>query len=348
MITCFIPTRSDERRRVTSILAAMLCVITSTGCKHTLAHPPTFADFHRVGPGVLEDEKKINAQIAVFEAALFLPRDIEPILAKGAAREIIGAALQAQVTKTSIPFLIREAFQGGSNDPVVLTGIANCLVQAIVNRSYGPKDNLDLHQVLKVLERIEPDNGLPQCVRAYLQLQQGDTHGARISVKAAVQKPALRLYDAELRHGVLEAALTAKYSDYTASMLALGTLGTSTQIGIVGKGLLADPRLESATAEACLELGRRHEAQAKLFIDQLIAFSLQQRALEFLKPSGFEQELERMKQAKEKIIQAITFLDSVKAHAASERQWLTYFETLFEKSEAEATDQLAQMLNYKL
>src|SRR5262249_20472341 len=319
----------------------------SFGCKHTHApaHPPTFADFHRVGPGMLKDEKKINAAIATFEAAMFLPQDIEAIRAKGSAREIVGAALQASVTDPSIPLLIREALQRGSNDPVVLTGIAYNLVRAIANERQGPHDTPDLHQVLTALGQLEPDNGLPQCLRAYLQLKQGGTHAARNSLKAAMQKPAFRLYGVELRRGVLEAALTAKYSRYTASMLALGTLGTSMEIGVMGKQLLTDPHLDTATVEACLELGRRHEAQAKLFIDQLIAFRLQTQALELLKPPDFEQELGRIQQAKEKIKQATAFLDSAKAHAASERQWLVYFDTLFEKSESEATDQLAQMLN---
>jgi hypothetical protein len=343
-----IPTVAVKKRLVPFVLTALGFAMTASGCKHSLPHPPTFADFHRVGPGMLEDEKKINAQIVLFEAAFFSPQDIQTIRAKGTAREIIGAALQAKLGDPSVSLLIREALAQGSNDAVVVTGIANSLVRTIVNERQGPHDTPDLHQVLTALERLEPDNGFPQCLRAYLQLKQGDTYGARISVKAAAQKPALRLYGPELRQGVLQAALTANYPRYTASMLALGTLGGSAEIGNMGKRLLTDSRLDRATAEACLELGRRHEAQAKLFIDQLIAYSLQQQALEFLKPAGFEPEWERMQQAKEKIKRATAFLDSAKAHAASERHWLAYFDTLFEKSESEATEQFAQTLNYKL
>jgi len=167
-------------------------------------------------------------------------------------------------------------------------------------------------------------------------------------LKAATQKPALRLHGDELRRCVLQAAITVKYPRFTASMLAIGTLGTSAEVSVVGRRLLNNPQLDPATAEACLELGRRHEAQAKLFIDQLIAFSLQKRALELLKPPGFEQELKRMQDAREQIKKATAFLDSAKAHTASERQWLAYFETLFEQSEFEAVKHLAAMLNHKL
>ncbi len=297
---------------------------------------------------MLEDEKKLNAQVAVFEAAMFLPRDIAVIRAKGNAHELVGAALQSRVGDESIPALIREALLRGSNDPVVLTGVANHLVREIANPVKGANGVPDLVQVLATLERLEPENGLPLCLRAYVQLKQGDTNAAQLSVKAAMQKPALRLHGSELRRCVTQAALTTKYPRYTASMLAIGTLGLSTEISIVGRQLLNDPTLDRATAEACLELGRQHEAQATLFIDQLIAFSIQKRALEFLKPPGFEAELQRMKEAKDKITKAVTFLDSAKAHASSEREWLAYFDTVFKKSESEAVNGLAAKLNHKL
>jgi hypothetical protein len=295
---------------------------------------------------MLEDEKKLTAQFALFEEAMFLPQDIAVIRAKGSAHELVGAALQARVGDASIAVLIREALSRGSNDPVVLTGVAKHLVAEAIN----PVANgvPELLQVMDALERLEPENGLPLCLRAYVQLKQGDTNAARRSVKAAIQKPALRLHGSELRGCVTQAALTVKYPRYTASMLAIGTLGLSTEIAIVGRQLLNDPRLDHATAEACLELGRRHEAQATLFIDQLIAFSIQKQALEFLKPRGFEEEMQRMKDAKDKITKAMNFLDSPEAHAASELQWLAYFDTLFAKSEIEAVNALAVTLDYKL
>jgi hypothetical protein len=296
---------------------------------------------------MLEDEKKLNAQVAVFEAAMFSPQDIEVIRAKGDAHELLGAALQARVGDESIPALIREALLRGSSDPVVLTGVAH-LVREASNPVKGANGVPDLVQVMAALERLEPENGLPLCLHAYVQLKQGDTNAARLSVKAAIQKPALRLHGSELRRCVTQAALTVKYPRYTASMLAIGTLGLSMEISIVCKQLLINPQLDRATAEACLELGRRHEAQATLFIDQLIAFSIQKRALEFLTAPGLRAELQRMTDAKDKITKAITFLDSAKAHAASEREWLAYFDMLFEKSEFEAVNEFAAKLNYKL
>jgi hypothetical protein len=44
----------------------------------------------------------------------------------------------------------------------------------------------------------------------------------------------------------------------------------------------------------------------------------------------------------------MNFLDSPEAHAASELQWLAYFDTLFAKSEIEAVNALAVTLDYKL
>ena len=297
---------------------------------------------------MLEDEKKLNAQVEVFEEAKFLPQEIEHIRAKGDARELVGAALHADVGNQSIPGLLRDAWLRGSNDVVVFAGIAESLVRDVGNQVKVADVAPELPQVLAELERLEPDNGLPLCLRAYVQLKQGDTNAAGRSVKAAMQKTALNLHGSELRHCVLQTALALKYPRYTASMLAVGTLSLSTQIAIVGRGLLTNPELDRTTAEACLELGRRHEASAKLFIDQLIAFSLEKRALEFLKPPDLEQQLLRMKEAREKIKQAVTLLDSPKAHALTERVWLAYFDTLFEKSEAEAVEELTRNLNDKL
>ena len=320
----------------------------SIGCQYSPPHPPTFADFHRTGPGTLEDAKKLNAQLAVFEAALFSPEDLQRIRSKGNAHELVGAALQSRVGDENLPALTQEALLRGPNDPVVLTGVAKSLLREIGNGMPRASGTPDLHVVLNALEELEPDNGLPLCVRAFLQLKKGSTNGARQSVTAAAQKPTLQLRGAELRRCVIDAAMTAGYSRYTASMLAVGTLGMSTEISIVGKQLLSDPKVDRSTAEACLKLGRRHEAQAKFFIDQLIAFSLQKRALEFFNPPGFEMELQRMQEAKDQIKKATEFLDSARAHAASERQWLACFDTLFNKSESDAVKQLAVMLNYQL
>ncbi len=342
-----IPFLANKGRIVPLVIAVIGLMIMSFGCRYAPPHPPTFADFRRLGPGMLEDEKKLNAQVAVFEAAKFLPREIEAIRAKGDTHELIGAALQSRVGDENIPALLREASWRGSNDAVVLTGVARILVRDIVNQVNGTNGAPELVQVLAALEGLEPDNGLPLCIRAYVQMQQGDTNAARRSLIAASQKPALKLHGSELRRCVVQAALAVKYPRYTASMLAIGTLGFSTEIAIVGKRLLADPQLDRTTAEACLELGRRHEAQSNLFIDQLIAFSLQKRALEFLKPPGFEGELKRMKEARDTINRAVAFLDSPKAHTSSEREGLAYFESLFEKSEYEAFEELAKKLNYK-
>lgn len=297
---------------------------------------------------MLEDEKKLNALVAVFHAASLLPQEIEDIRANGDAYELIGAALQIDVGDESIPMLLREALLDGSNDLVVLTGVAASLVRDVANHVKVADGTPELLRVLAALERLEPDNGLPLCIRAFVQMKHGDTNAARLSVKAAMQKSAFRLHSSELRRCVVQAALSVKFSRYTASMLAIGTTGFSTEIAIVGRGLLNDPELDRATAEACLELGRRHEEQSKLFIEQLIAFSLQKRALEFLEPPEFEQQLNRMREEREKIKNAVAFLDSPKAHTLSEDAWLTYFETLFQKSESEAVNELVRKLNYEL
>lgn len=279
---------------------------------------------------------------------MFSPRDIEAIRARGRSHELVGAALNAKVGDNNIVALTREAFLRGSNDPVVLTGITQSLIREIANKTQVVIGAPDLDQVLTALERLEPENGLPLCARANISLKKGDTNAARRSIQAAIRKPALVLHGSGLRHCVIQAATALNYPRFTASMMAIGTLDMSTDIAFVGGQLLSDPQLDRATAEACIELGRRHEAQATLFIDQLIAFSLQKRALEFLKPPGFENELQRMQSAKDRIKEAITFLDSAKAHAVSERQWLSYFDVLFARSEAEAVKELAAMLNHKL
>lgn len=341
------PKRSKSRR-LTYALVTLGWTIISLGCRYSPPHPPGFADFRRLGPGMLEDTKKLSAQVAIFEAAQFLPQEIETIRSKGDPRELIGAALQSKVGSGHIGTLLREAVSRGSNDPVVLAGVALSLVQAQANGTEVASGALPLAPVLTALEQLEPGNGLPQIIRAYIQMKQVDANGARLSLISATQKPELQLHSSELRLCVVQAALTVRYPRYTAYMLALGTLGFSTEIALIGKGLLNDPQVDRATVEACLELGRRHEAQSTLFIDQLIAAAVQKPALEFLKPPGYEKELERIKNAKDRIKEAIIFLDSPKAHTTAERDGLAYFETLFNKSELEAVKELARKLNYNL
>lgn len=342
------PLSVGKSRNVALFLAMIGWTIMSCACKYSPPHPPTYADFKRLGPGILEDEKKLEAQRAVYEAAQFQSKEIEAIRARGVARELVGAALQAKVGNEHIEALLREAIARGSNDPVVLAGVAVSLVGAGDNGIELANGAPQLVEVLAALERFEPDNGLPQYVRAHLQLKQGDTNGARLSVMAAARKPRLGLHSSDLRHCVVDAALAVKYPRYTAFALGLGTIGFNTPIFFVGRGLLTDPQVDRATAEACLELARRQETQATWFIDQLMAAGLQRLALDFLKPPGFEQELQRIKDVRDRMKEATIFLDSPKAHTASERDGLAYFETLFKKSEYEAVDELARKLNHKL
>ena len=49
------------------------------------------------------------------------------------AQELVGAALNAKVGDKNISALTREALLRGSNDPVVLTGIAQSLIREIAN-----------------------------------------------------------------------------------------------------------------------------------------------------------------------------------------------------------------------
>lgn len=113
----------------------------------------------------------------------------------------------------------------------------------------------------------------------------------------------------------------------------------------------AIPRLSQVdhqTVQAALEISRRFEANAKLFIEQLMAVSIQKSALEILRPPGYEQELQRIQQLRDIIKKSVAFLDSAVAHKATETQWLAYFDTLFAKTELEAVSELAAKLNHKL
>src|SRR5262249_30287693 len=151
-----------------------------------------FADFRRTGPGVLEDEKKLNAQIAAFEAAMFLPQDIERLRARGNAQELVGAALMAGIGDQSFETLTREAWPRGSNDPVILTAITKSLLREFANPTPARHSVQEVERALAALERLDSENGLPLCLRAYVQLRKGDTNTARLLVSAAMRKPALR------------------------------------------------------------------------------------------------------------------------------------------------------------
>jgi len=328
-------------------MTAMTWLSMLFGCSHGPSHPPQFADFHRIGPGVMEDGTKLAAYLAVFEQAMLSPSDTAAIRWRGKAREMIGAAMQGAVGDESCFLLAREAVLCGSNLPVVLTGAAKSLTKQAFQQTPDAEALGEFASLLSDLERLEPGNGLPECLRAYAQLKSGETNAAKQLLQAAMRKPSLALHGPELRRCVMEAATSVNYPRYTASMLALGTLGMSTEISVLGRGLLNDPQLDRATAEACLEMARRHEAQATLFIEQLIAFSLQKRALEFLKSPGFEKDLERIKDVRERIKNANAFLNSAEMHKLSEAEWLKYYVKLFEKSEMDAAIDLAARFNRK-
>ena len=330
------------------VLAMAFGVAVLSSCSRGPSHPPKFADFHRAGPGVMEDEKKLAELHAVFERAQLSPSDIASIRKRGNAREIIGAAMQTAIGDESSALLVKEGLARGSNNPVIVTGAIKSVAQQAFREAPDKQAVANLLRLLDELERLEADNGLSLCLRAYAHLKSGDTNAARSTLQSAMRKPVLRLHGSELRRCVMEAALAVKYPRYTSSMVALGSLGMSTEIVLLGKRLMNDPQLDRATAEAVLELGRRQEAQATLFIDQLIASSLQKQALEFLKPPGFEKELERMKEARERIKRATEFLDSARAHKLSEDKWNKYYEKVFAKSELEAANDLAARMGRKL
>ena len=72
--------------------------------------------------------------VGVFEVAQFSPKEMDAILAKFDAHELIGAAMQARAGDESSRVLRREAARRGSNDPVVLTGVATGLVRDLANQ----------------------------------------------------------------------------------------------------------------------------------------------------------------------------------------------------------------------
>lgn len=331
---------------ISLIATGSVCLL--LGCRSTPGHPPAFADFHRVGPGTMNDEKKLQAYVTLFTAARFTRKEAKLILATGSARELAGAALCLTVGDGSVPVLIGEAIRRGSNDPVVWTAVASCVLRETRNSVHPGAEFPKEEHVLSMLERLEPENGLAACLRANLQIREGDTNAARLSLRSAAEKPVLYLHASELRESVERAALKAKYPRYTAAVLAVATLGPGSDLTLVAKRILTGTNVDRATAEACFELGRRHEAQAKLMVDQLMALSVQKRALELLQAPQENDELRRIEKVKSRIRKANDFLDSPSAHELSEREWIAWFQKAFSKGELEAATELAAKLNYQL
>ncbi len=69
------------RHKAAPLLLAVLAVSMSA-CRLSPRHPPTFVDFQRVGPGMLEDVGKVQQHLALQEAAIFQPTDLQRIQAR--------------------------------------------------------------------------------------------------------------------------------------------------------------------------------------------------------------------------------------------------------------------------
>src|SRR5262249_3420166 len=116
----------------------------------------------------------------------------------------------------------------------------------------------------------------------------------------------------------------------------------------LAKTVVENPAFDSDSVKRCLHMGQDLEKTSVFFVEELVAYSIQTRALKKLADTTLSSEEQRFKQRKEFIKKATAFLDSEQVKKLPESRLLVYLDTMFAFGEGKAIEELAGELDQKL
>jgi hypothetical protein len=322
-------------------LLSALLISMVLGCRTGTRHPPTFSDFQRAFQRGSRSEAGIEAEVAVFSAAMLSEQEVKVILGGTNAEAMIGAALQGRLEGTVDMELLERATQVCPTNPVAWAALAYRSIDLLANRVVAPQTAGDeVGKSVEALRRLAPSNSVPFYLQAGFECLRTNVATAKDLTVQASRWEGFETYETPLKLCIVRALESAGYSKFSARIVASGNSAGVVCWSKLSKAVLAaDPSDDEV--RACLVLGAR-VGGGRSFLDQLVGDSIQRKAAEKLRGVEFGAEARRIAERKESIKRATRYLDSARTREVTETQWVEYYDRCFDSGEMEAIQALAR------
>jgi hypothetical protein len=307
-------------------------------------HPPTFADYKRADSKGEDSPESFDALLRVMKQAEFTSKEMEQISERGVVKEILGAATQAPfLNEMKLP-LLKRATELSPSDPLPWMALASHHLSLLQNKITEHGSAQKFKVAIERAIALRPDNAFPGYLKAFGIGLSGDIAGARQQFLSAAQKPEFVTLEAELRQCVIAAAEVQAYSKYTARMMALGQTHDALFLLPLSRMMLTNSASDERVSKACLHMGQQLETSSRLFIETLVAFHIEREAWKHSNAALRVKANEEIDIKKKRITNAVVFLRSSAVKKLGERRMVQYLDTVFNKTEIEATEALASEL----
>jgi len=327
----------------TIIFSAMLSDCSAAEFKH----PPTFQDYQHAKAIDSKEAPEMDAQVAFFEAAAFTPQELGQILERGVKEELIGAGISVKAGDSKGIQLLRRAGQNHLPDPLPLAALSYEYLSFIGNNARESFTDTEVEDTLREFIRADANNALPFYLMAWFKVSQGKFGDATAALEQAASKPYLKTYLSNIRQSVILACESAGFPKFTARMVACGQAPGVASLSKLAKTVVENPAFTSDSIKPCLQMGQALEKDSTFFIEELVAYSIQTRALKKLDDARLASEEQRFKRRKEYIKRATAFLESAPVRKLPESRWLAYLDDMFRFGESRAAEGLAGELGQK-
>jgi hypothetical protein len=313
------------------------------GCRTSPGHPPTFSDFQRAFRSGSESEAGVEAQIAVFRAAMLSEQEAKVILSGTNAEAMIGAGLQVRLDQAVGMELLERATQISPTNPAAWAALGYQSIDLLANGMMDAQTaEDDVKKSVEALGRLAPSNSVAFYIQAGFECLRTNIPAAKDLTVQASRMGSFETYDTALKLYVVQALESVGYSKFSARTVACGNSAGLLCWSKLGKAILAANPSDDEV-RACLVLGTRVSG-GKSFMDQLVGDSLQRKAAEKLRGVEFGAEARRIAERKESIKRATSYLDSARTRKVTETRWVEYYDQCFAIGEMEAIQALAKSM----
>jgi len=306
-------------------------------------HPPTFSDFRKTW-NIAKEEERIDAQVEFFKAAMFSSGDIRKIRLRKGKQELVGAGVQGKFDDDIPADLLRKAAALDPKNPMIWAALSFRLL-AETQRSetaFG-----EAFSAVDHLTEVDPDNKLARYIRAALLAKQKKFSGSAQALSSATECRTLNTYMAEMRRCVIVACEAVGFSKFTARLVACGATCDVVTFSTIGKAVAEHEEFDVGSSRECLQMGRRMEKESSTFLEELVAFSVQVKALKKLNDPELVTVERQQKERREAIKRYDTILESKEAHSLPEKTWVEYYDRMYEAGEGRAVEWLSERIGKK-
>jgi len=327
---------------ISCLLWGLIAIIAGPiDCRSAPPHPPTFADFREAFRRDSKDTNGMDAQVEVFSAAQLSNDELQTILSRGKAEELIGAGIQAPIKDFQGTALLVRSTEVSSTNPVAWAALAYRNYSLLANKSGDFRSTAaQLAKAIEKLQSIDASNSMPLYLEAAFQCLQTNYGAARQSLLKSAEAIEFENYVTAMKKCVIVANESVGYPKYTARTVAIGNDHAFVVVAALNKAILRKFPDDEAVAHACLVLGQR-ESNGRSFLQELVGNSIQLNAIEKLPGRDFTTTKEAIAARKARIKLAVEYLNRLKTGNVSEARWVKYFDESIEKGEMTAVGSLA-------